>query len=84
MRVPGLLRLRLTLSVALMFCVPGLAHAEPDPGSRTLAALIAGVAEANQRLEDIGAKVQAEQESVVHALGQRLQNLGFLSPVAAA
>jgi len=27
---------------------------------------------------------QAEQESVVHALGQRLQNLGFLSPVAAA
>lgn len=26
---------------------------------------------------------QAEQESVVHALGQRLQNLGFLSPVTA-
>ncbi len=27
---------------------------------------------------------QAEQESVVHALGKRLQDLGFLSPVAAA
>ena len=59
----------LALSVAMTFTLPGLvtsglAHAEPDG----LAALIADVAEANQRLEDIAAKVQAEQESVNKAI----------------
>lgn len=56
----------LVLTVALTLTIPGLAHAEPAPN--TLAALIADVAEANQRLQDIGAKVQAEQESVNKAL----------------
>ena len=58
----------LTLSVALTLTVPAIANGEPDPGSRTLSGLIADVAEANQRLEDIGAKVQAEQESVNKAI----------------
>jgi cell wall-associated NlpC family hydrolase len=48
--------------------VPGLAHAEPGPGPNTIAGLIADVANANQRLQDIGAKVQAEQESVNKAI----------------
>jgi cell wall-associated NlpC family hydrolase len=47
--------------------VPGLADAEPtEPNS--VAALVADVAEANQRLDDVAAKVQIEQESVNKAL----------------
>lgn len=56
----------LALSVALTLTMPGVAKAEPAPD--TMAALIADVADANQRLQDIGAKVQAEQESVNKAL----------------
>ncbi len=56
------------LSVALTLSMPGVAHAEPDRAPNSLAALIADVAEANQRLQDVGAKVQAEQESVNKAL----------------
>nr|WP_233716545.1 NlpC/P60 family peptidoglycan endopeptidase RipA [Mycolicibacterium vinylchloridicum] len=48
--------------------MPGLAQAEPGPGPNTIAGLIADVADANQRLQDIGAKVQAEQESVNKAI----------------
>ncbi len=58
----------LALSVALTFVGSGIGSAEPDPAPNTLAALIADVAQANQRLEDIGAKVQAEQESVNKAI----------------
>ncbi|BBY66646.1 NlpC/P60 family peptidoglycan endopeptidase RipA [Mycolicibacterium helvum] len=58
----------LALSVAMTLTTPGLAHAEPGPGPNTIAGLIADVADANQRLQDIGAKVQAEQESVNKAL----------------
>ncbi len=69
MRSPHRPRLRgllpLALSVVMTFSLPGLAHAEPDNG---LAGLIADVAEANQRLEDISAQVQAEQESVNKAI----------------
>jgi hypothetical protein len=59
----------LALGVVMTFSLPGLAvsglaHAEPDG----LAALVADVAEANQRLEDIAAKVQTEQESVNKAI----------------
>ena len=59
----------LILSAAMMFSIAGLAgsgvaHAEPDG----LAALIADVAEANQRLEDVAARVQTEQESVNKAI----------------
>ena len=56
------------LSIALLLGTPGLAAAEPDAGPNTLAALIADVAEANQRLQDLGAAVQAQQESMNKAL----------------
>ncbi|GAY18370.1 NlpC/P60 family peptidoglycan endopeptidase RipA [Mycobacterium sp. shizuoka-1] len=58
----------LALSVAMTLTVPGLAQAEPAGGPNTIAGLIADVADANQRLQDIGAKVQAEQESVNKAI----------------
>lgn len=58
----------LVLSVALTLITPGLASAEPAPTPNTLAALVADVAEANQSLQDVGAKVQAEQEAVNKAL----------------
>jgi cell wall-associated NlpC family hydrolase len=48
--------------------VPGLAQAEPAAPANSLAALVADVAEANQRLQDIGAAVQTEQESVNKAI----------------
>lgn len=54
------------LSVAMLFCTPGLADA--DPATDGLAALIANVAKANQRLEDLSAQIQTEQESVNKAL----------------
>ncbi|OSC40768.1 NlpC/P60 family peptidoglycan endopeptidase RipA [Mycobacterium decipiens] len=54
------------LSVALLVCTPGLAAADPE--TATIAALIADVARANQRLEDLGAEVQTEQESVNKAI----------------
>ena len=50
------------LSVALLVCTPGLAHS--DPAADSLAGLIANVAKANQRLEDLNAEIQTEQESV--------------------
>jgi cell wall-associated NlpC family hydrolase len=52
----------------MTFTMPGLAQAEPGPGPNTIAGLIADVADANQRLQDVGAKVQAEQESVNKAI----------------
>ncbi|AKK27539.1 NlpC/P60 family peptidoglycan endopeptidase RipA [Mycobacterium sp. EPa45] len=58
----------LALSVAMTFTMPGLAQAEPGAAPNIIAGLIADVADANQRLQDIGAKVQAEQESVNKAL----------------
>jgi peptidoglycan DL-endopeptidase RipA len=54
------------LSAALLLCTPGLAHA--DPTADRLAALIANVAKANQRLEGLSAEIQTEQESINKAL----------------
>lgn len=54
------------VSVALLVCTPGLAPA--DPGADSLAGLIANVAKANQRLENLSAEIQTEQESVNKAL----------------
>lgn len=54
------------VSVALLVCTPGLAAA--DQGADTMAALIADVAKANQRLEDLSAEVEIEQEAVNKAL----------------
>ncbi|WP_204269102.1 hypothetical protein [Klebsiella aerogenes] len=39
-----------------------------DPQTDTIAALIADVAKANQRLQDLSDEVQAEQESVNKAM----------------
>ncbi|WP_167102426.1 NlpC/P60 family peptidoglycan endopeptidase RipA [Mycobacterium sp. DL592] len=58
----------LVLSVGLMLSMPGMAQAEPSPGPNSMAALIADVAQANQRLDDIGAQVQQQQESVNKAI----------------
>jgi peptidoglycan DL-endopeptidase RipA len=52
------------LSVALLLGTPGLAQADPD----TVAKLIAGVAQANQRLQDLNAQIQTEEESVNKAV----------------
>ncbi|OBF08631.1 peptidase M23 [Mycobacterium sp. ACS4054] len=54
------------VSVALLVCTPGLAPA--DPAADSLAGLIANVAKANQRLENLSAEIQTEQESVNKAL----------------
>ncbi|BBZ69152.1 NlpC/P60 family peptidoglycan endopeptidase RipA [Mycobacterium paraseoulense] len=54
------------VSVALLLCTPGLAHG--DPAADSLAGLIANVANANQRLENLSAEIQTEQESVNKAL----------------
>ncbi len=50
----------------MLVCTPGLADA--DPAADSMAALIANVAKANQRLEDLSAEIQTEQESVNKAL----------------
>jgi peptidoglycan DL-endopeptidase RipA len=56
------------LSVTVLVCTPGLAAGDPGAGPDTLGALIADVANANQGLQDIGAAIQTEQESVNKAL----------------
>ncbi|WIM88686.1 NlpC/P60 family peptidoglycan endopeptidase RipA [Candidatus Mycobacterium wuenschmannii] len=52
------------LSVALLLGTPGLAKADPD----SMAKLIAEVAQANQRLENLNAQIQTEEESVNKAV----------------
>lgn len=54
------------LSVAMLVCTPGLAHG--DPAADSMGALIADVAKANQRLENLSAEIQTEKESVNKAL----------------
>ncbi|MGI9163911.1 MAG: NlpC/P60 family peptidoglycan endopeptidase RipA [Mycobacterium sp.] len=58
----------LTLSVAMTVAVPGLAQAEPEQNPNSLSALVGAVADANQRLQDISAQVQIQQESVNKAI----------------
>ena len=58
----------LGLSIAMTLTIPGLAQAQPAPEPNSLSALVADVAEANQRLQNIGAAVQTEQESVNKAI----------------
>jgi peptidoglycan DL-endopeptidase RipA len=52
------------ISVALLLGTPGLAKANPD----SMGKLIADVAQANQRLEDLHAQIQTEEESVNKAV----------------
>ncbi len=56
------------LSVAVLLCTPGLANADPGAGPDAMAKLIADVAEANQHLQDLGAQIQTEEESVNKAV----------------
>jgi peptidoglycan DL-endopeptidase RipA len=56
------------LTIALLLSTPGLASAAPEPNPDGLAKLIAEVAEANQKLQDLGAAVQTQQESVNKAI----------------
>jgi peptidoglycan DL-endopeptidase RipA len=56
------------LSVVVTLCIPGLANADPGAAPDTMAKLIADVAQANQRLQDLGAQIQTEQESVNKAV----------------
>ena len=53
-------------SVTLLLCIPGPAHG--DPAVDAVAAQIANVAHADQRLDDLSAEIQTEQESVNKAL----------------
>jgi cell wall-associated NlpC family hydrolase len=55
---------------AVLLCLPGVTPglAVADPAPDTLATLIADVAKANQRLDDLGAQIQTEKESVNKAL----------------
>ncbi len=50
----------------MLVCTPGLAHG--DPAAESIGALIADVAKADQRLEDLSAEIQTEQEGVNKAL----------------
>ena len=56
------------LTLAMLMSTPGLASAAPGPSPDSLAALIADVAEANQKLQNLGAAVQSEQEGVNKAI----------------
>jgi peptidoglycan DL-endopeptidase RipA len=56
------------LSVGVTLCIPGVAHADPGAEPDTMAKLIADVAQANQRLQDLGAQIQTEEESVNKAV----------------
>ena len=70
-RLAGRLRkpmLPVLLSVALLCCAPALSPASADPGPDTLGALIADVAQANQRLQDLRAAIETQQEGVNKAL----------------
>jgi peptidoglycan DL-endopeptidase RipA len=73
-RTPGASALRLggrfcaaLLAVGVLFTTPGLAVAQPG-NSDTLASLVAEVANADQKLQDLGAAIQQQQESVNKAI----------------
>lgn len=55
------------LIVAMLLATPGLAVAEPG-GPDAIATLVAAVANAEQKLQELGAAVQSQQESVNKAL----------------
>ena len=52
--------------IGILLAMPGVAVAQP--GSQDIAGLVAAVANANQKLEDLGAAIQAQQESVNKAI----------------
>jgi peptidoglycan DL-endopeptidase RipA len=56
-----------TLAIGMLLATPGLAVAQPASPD-TLGELVAAVANANQKLQDLGAAIQAQQESVNKAI----------------
>src|SRR3954454_6696952 len=73
-RIPGASASRLCgrvcaipLTVGLLLATPGLAVAQPNSADG-LASLVAAVADADQKLQDVGAAIQAKQESVNKAI----------------
>jgi cell wall-associated NlpC family hydrolase len=57
------------VAVGLLLSTPGLGAAQPAPASpNDIATLIAAVADANQKLQDVGADVQSRQEAVNKAI----------------
>jgi len=56
------------LTTAMLLGTPGLAAAQPAADPDGIAALIADVAEANQQLQNLGAQIAQEKESVNKAL----------------
>ncbi|OBK77923.1 NlpC/P60 family peptidoglycan endopeptidase RipA [Mycobacterium sp. 1164985.4] len=55
------------LAAAMLSATPGLAVAQPNSPDG-IAALVAAVADADQRLQDLGAQIQQQQESVNKAI----------------
>ncbi|MGE2719960.1 NlpC/P60 family peptidoglycan endopeptidase RipA [Mycolicibacterium celeriflavum] len=55
------------IAAAMLSATPGLAVAQPNSPDG-LAALVAAVADADQRLQDLGAQIQQQQESVNKAI----------------
>jgi peptidoglycan DL-endopeptidase RipA len=51
-----------------MISAPSPALAEPGAGTETVAALVVRVAEADQRLQEVGARIQGRQEGVNRAI----------------
>ncbi len=56
------------VALGLLLSTPGLGAAEPPSSPNDIATLIAAVADANQKLQDLGASVQSRQESVNKAI----------------
>jgi cell wall-associated NlpC family hydrolase len=57
------------VAVGLLLSTPGLVSAQPAPASpNDIAAVIAEIADANQKLQDVGAAVQSRQEAVNKAI----------------
>src|SRR6476659_8535866 len=73
-RTPGALAFRplgracaVPLITGMLLATPGLAASQPGSPD-TIGALVAAVADANQKLQDLGAAIQAQQESVNKAI----------------
>ncbi|MGX9791429.1 NlpC/P60 family peptidoglycan endopeptidase RipA [Mycobacterium sp. MMS18-G62] len=56
-----------SLAVAVLIATPGVGAAQPA-GSENLGSLVADVANANQKLQELGAAIQTQQESVNKAI----------------
>src|SRR5258707_14076684 len=54
------------LVIGMLLAIPALAVAQP--GSQDIAGLVAAVANADQKLQDLGAAIQAQQEGVNKAI----------------